>query len=350
MPREEPAWWYRSQPTVQGFALAPIGHLFGTVARARYRLATAYLSKLPVICVGNFTAGGTGKTPVSLEIAERLRALGEKPAFLTRGYGGVAKGPVWVDGKRHTAVETGDEPLLLARAAPTLVARDRKSGAQAIEERGGATVIVMDDGLQNPLLAKDLTFAVVDQGRGLGNGRIIPAGPLRASLPFQATLCDAIILNGGAEKREAANELLEKVLTRIDCGPVLHAHVEATGDNDWIRGANILAFAGIGNPQRFFNLLSSAMSLTTVAFPDHQMLTSEDAQTLLDRAQTAGSILLTTEKDWVRLSGQSPATAELKSKTRFLSVRTVFDGDSAARLDQLIESALVARRARRSAL
>jgi tetraacyldisaccharide 4'-kinase len=168
--------------------MAPLGALYGWAARLRYA-RQAYRSRLPVICVGNLTAGGTGKTPLTLHLCERLRARGRHPAVLTRGYGGSRAGPHWVaDVDGPDAV--GDEALLLARAAPTLVARDRAAGARAIEQASdagtvAADVIVMDDGLQNPQLTKDLTLAVVDGARGIGNGRVMPAGPLRAPLSFQ---------------------------------------------------------------------------------------------------------------------------------------------------------------------
>src|SRR6185295_14087125 len=163
-----------------GSALAPLGNLYGRIAEKRFADITPYRSRLPVVCIGNFTAGGGGKTPTALAIAALLKELGTKPAFLTRGYGGSSKGPVLVKpGDR--AAEVGDEPLLLAEAAPTMVSADRPAGAKAIEATD-ASVIVMDDGFQNPSLAKDLSLVVVDAGSGLGNGLIMPAGPLRTPL------------------------------------------------------------------------------------------------------------------------------------------------------------------------
>src|SRR6476661_643641 len=193
---DEPSWWYAPAPGRLAMLLQPLGAIYGRVAEARYFRTTPYRSRLPVICIGNFTSGGTGKTPLAIHLCERLKAAGHEPAVLTRGYGGRLSGPYWVNAASDVARDVGDEALLLARAAPTLVARDRRAGAHAIEMGPHpVTVIVMDDGLQNPGLAKDLTIAVVDGGRGLGNGLTMPAGPLRAPLPFQLELTDAIVVN-----------------------------------------------------------------------------------------------------------------------------------------------------------
>ena len=199
MPLEEPSWWYdASEDDLRVRALRPISGLFGWAAQRRLLNAKPYQSRLPVICVGNFTAGGTGKTPLSLMIATLLKERGAKPAFLTRGYSGRKTGPVWVNPSADLASDVGDEPLLLAACAPTMVARDRAKGAQEIEASPMASHIIMDDGLQNPSLAKALSIAVVDAVRGLGNGEVIPAGPLRAPIDFQFGLVDAVVVNGDA--------------------------------------------------------------------------------------------------------------------------------------------------------
>ena len=336
MVRDEPAWWYGAGQQSVARALQPLAHLYGAVALARYRNAQPYRSKRPVICVGNFTAGGTGKTPLALYIAERLKAMGERPVFLTRGYGGSLKGPVWVDGARHTASDIGDEPLLLVRAAPVVVARDRKAGAQEIEARGrDASVIIMDDGLQNPSLIKDLAIAVVDAARGIGNGRVIPAGPLRAPLEFQMALCDAIVLNG-AGRASPIEDRLQQTFT----GPLLRARVEPAQDTAWLDGARLIAFAGIGHPQRFFDLLGPRVH-ECVVFRDHQMLNEGDACALLAKAKSVGATLITTEKDWVRLTAVTGPLAELKKQTRAFAVRSVLDVESRDRLDQLLNTVLV---------
>ena len=192
MPLEAPFWWYRRKGAL-GSALAPLGNLYGRIAEKRFADITPYRSRLPVVCIGNFTAGGGGKTPTAIAIAALLKELGAKPAFLTRGYGGASKGPVLVK-QGHSATEVGDEPLLLADASPTMVSADRPAGAKAIEATD-ASVIVMDDGFQNPSLAKDLSLVVVDGGVGVGNGLIIPAGPLRAPLDAQIARASALIVD-----------------------------------------------------------------------------------------------------------------------------------------------------------
>ncbi|MGE0857147.1 MAG: tetraacyldisaccharide 4'-kinase, partial [Hyphomicrobiaceae bacterium] len=196
MPLEEPSWWYEDETTATARMLMPLARLYARAALRRLDHAQPYRSRLPVICIGNFTAGGTGKTPLTLHVARHLVHLGEQPAILTRGYGGKVSGAHWIDADRDRADVTGDEPLLLARAAPTLISRDRRAGAIAIEASGrDVSVIVMDDGLQNPALTKDLTIAIVDGTRGVGNGLVIPAGPLRAPLDRQLALADAILVN-----------------------------------------------------------------------------------------------------------------------------------------------------------
>ncbi|MGH7186830.1 MAG: tetraacyldisaccharide 4'-kinase, partial [Pseudomonadota bacterium] len=162
----------------RGTLLQPLANLYGAAARAKFERAEHHRAGLPVICVGNFTAGGTGKTPLTALICSRLKAEGQKPVVLTRGHGGRINGPHWVDPARDNARDVGDEPLLLAAAAPVLVSRNRRDGAREIERRGEHTVIVMDDGLLNGSLEKDCSIAVLDGVRGLGNGEVIPAGPL----------------------------------------------------------------------------------------------------------------------------------------------------------------------------
>jgi tetraacyldisaccharide 4'-kinase len=190
VPLNEPRWWYSNRWSLVPRLLNPVARVVGWSTARRWRRSDGYRATLPVVCVGNFTAGGTGKTPLALNIAECLRELGEKPVFLTRGYGGTAHGPRRVDADHDSATLVGDEAILLARTAPTFVARNRAGGAQAIEHAiaardCSATILIMDDGLQNPQLHKDLTIAVVDGVRGLGNGHVLPAGPLRAPLEFQ---------------------------------------------------------------------------------------------------------------------------------------------------------------------
>ncbi len=339
---DEPAWWYREPPSGMATVLKPLAALYGGAATARYWRATPYRSRLPVICVGNFTTGGTGKTPLVIHLCERLKAAGHEPVALTRGYGGRLPGPYWVNAKSDVARDVGDEALLLARAAPTLVARDRRAGAHAIETGPHpVTVIVMDDGLQNPGLAKDLTIAVVDGGRGLGNGLVMPAGPLRAPLQFQLELTDAIVVNGAEADAPVAEWLRHRF-----AGSVLRASLAPAESADWLKGTRVVAWAGIGAPERFFAMLRTlgADVAETQAFRDHQWLGEDDARRLLELARRHGATLVTTAKDMARLTGASGLPARLAAASRVFHVKQFLAEPDAERLMSLVDTALQARR------
>lgn len=348
---DEPSWWYRAAPSPTARLLAPVAWLWGRAAERRYARGEGYRAPIPVVCIGNFTAGGTGKTPLALLVAAELQRLGAAPAFLSRGYGGRIAGPHWVVPGQDGARDVGDEPLLLARVAPTLIARDRAAGARAIVASGrGIGAIVMDDGLQNGGLAKDLVLAVVDGRRGIGNGLVMPAGPLRAPLDFQLGLAEAIVVNtpAGAEATAngfAANDFTNWLRRRFG-GSVMTATTGPAGDNDWLRGAAVLAFSGIGAPERFFGLVErlGARIVERRAFPDHHVFTDAEAQRLLADARGRDAMLVTTEKDWVRLA-EIGATGALKAGARVLPVALAFDARDRLRLSGLIE-ALLAPRAR----
>lgn len=295
-------------------------------------MAKPYRSKLPVVCIGNFTVGGAGKTPLAMAVARLLRDVGREPAFLTRGYGGSLTGPHIVDPRRDSAAETGDEALLLARIAPTIMARDRKAGAMAIEKLS-AGVIVMDDGFQNPSLAKDLALIAVDAAAGFGNARVFPAGPLRAPLSVQRRRADAAVLIGDGETA------LDADLAGL---PMLRGQLRPSGETDWLRDAPVLAFSGIGRPAKFFATLQAlgARLAVTEAFPDHHPFSEADAQRLLAKAAQMGAQLVTTEKDCARLSAQSGVLGELRARARPLPVQLVLDTASADTLRALLEAAL----------
>ena len=337
---EEPSWWYGSGAGLVPRCLAPLGALYGWEARRRYARVTPYRARLPVVCVGNLTAGGTGKTPLALYLCAHLQAGGLRPAVLTRGYGGRHAGPHWV-AEGDDAEAVGDEALLLARAAPTMVARDRAAGAQAIEAgvAMAADVIVMDDGLQNPQLAKDLALAVVDGRRGLGNGRVMPAGPLRASLEFQLGLVDAIVVNAPAP--DAGGAVVEWLVQRFD-GPVLCCATAVAGDTAWLQGQRAVAWAGIGAPERFFTMLRGlGVELAeTVAFGDHQRLAEADARRLLALAERHRAILVSTAKDMARLKRAAGALAALAAATRVLPIELRFAEADAERLAGLVADAV----------
>ena len=340
---DEPQWWYGETPDLRQRLLAPIAHLYGRIVEARFRRHRPYSSRFPVICVGNFTAGGAGKTPLALFIARLLLERGESPVFLSRGYGGTTPGPVWVEDAPDAAQRFGDEPLLLARVAPTLVARDRKAGVQMIEEGGWhASVIIMDDGLQNPVLTKDLSIAVVDGRRGIGNGDVIPAGPLRAPLEFQIGLVDAIVVRALDAAQDPEEHGVHELLRHTFPGPVLAAHAVPSGDTTRLSKTPIVAYAGIANPDRFFGLLeaSGARVVQRIAFPDHHAFSRADAVRLLERAQATGGRLVTTEKDWVRLKGSTDVRKDLMEKTEPFAIEMVFESRDLDRLIALIEGAM----------
>lgn len=306
-----PRFWSAKRPTAVAQMLRPLGAVYGSVAAQRLKRG-GYRSKLPVVCIGNFTAGGAGKTPTAIWVAEELKRLGRKPAFLSRGYGGSIAGPHLVDTGRDHACSAGDEPLLLAKVAPTVIARDRAAGARLIETLD-ADVIVMDDGLQNPSLAKDLTIAVVDAGAGFGNGLVIPAGPLRAPLAKQLPLVQAIVVIG-----DDANQ---SVALPGWTGQLCRARLAVFEDVSWLRGKPVAAFAGIGRPEKFFNTLRAlgAGLVAARGYPDHHQYTEADARLLAAEATRHSAVLVTTEKDHVRLHGTA-ALSDLAQSARVLRI------------------------------
>jgi tetraacyldisaccharide 4'-kinase len=262
----EPAFWYRP-PSLTSLLLDPLGAVYGLVTGQRMQ-GEGLDAGIPVICVGNYHVGGAGKTPAVLALTKLLRDLGETPVVLSRGYGGRLRGPVMVDPARHQAEDVGDEPLMLARTVPVVVARDRIDGV-ALAKSQAATVILMDDGFQNPAIAKDASLIVIDGDRGLGNGRVFPAGPLRAPLRPQLDRTDALVVIGD--------------------GPAA-APVAA-------------AVAGIGDPDRFFRTLRGC-GIEVVrerAYPDHHPFSEDEVAKLIAEAKRDGLTPVTTEKDLVRL-------------------------------------------------
>jgi len=302
----EPGFWHRPTSLIAR-CLLPLAALYGRVAAARMA-KPGHDAGIPVICVGNYHTGGAGKTPTVLALAAMLRGLGETPWVLSRGYGGAARGPLRVDPVRHRAAEVGDEPLMMAAQVPVVVARDRVAGA-ALARAGGASVIVMDDGFQNPALRKDLSLIVIDGGRGLGNGLVFPAGPLRAPLLPQLVRTDALLVIGAGR----AARPVEAALAARGV-PVLHADVVPDpAAVTALRGRRVLAFAGIGHPDRFFALLrAQGIEVARArAFPDHHPLTRQEIAALHEEAARDGLGLVTTEKDMARLrNGDLAALAE----------------------------------------
>jgi tetraacyldisaccharide 4'-kinase len=309
--------------------------MYGRIAEAKFAGTTPYRSRLPVICIGNFTLGGGGKTPTAIAVAALLAALGARPCFLTRGYGGTSKGPLLLTAGA-SAVEVGDEPLLLAEVAPTMIAADRAAGAKAIEATD-ATAIVMDDGFQNPGLTKDLSLIVVDAGLGIGNGLIMPAGPLRAPIEAQIARADALIVigsGGNAAPLEQAFASEEK--------PVLKARVVPRQDKRWLGVLPVIAFAGIASPEKFYTTLSvnGARIIAKRSFGDHHRYTRREAAALLKEAEERKAMLVTTEKDFVRIPDEEGTPlGELKFRARPFPIAVEFEDESAVKA--LLAKALV---------
>jgi tetraacyldisaccharide 4'-kinase len=333
----EPAFWWRDAG-IAAAALAPFAAIYGAVA-ARRMERSGQRAGTSVVCIGNPTLGGAGKTPLALAVARMLTTAGERPVLLSRGYGGKLLGPLQVDPGRHRAAEVGDEPLLLARTAPTIVARDRVAGAAAAL-RAGAGVIVMDDGFQNASLAKDFSVLVVDARRGLGNGAVIPAGPLRAPLDVQLARAHALVVVGGSSGSSAP--LGETVNGRV---PVFRASLVPHAACIAALGGNrVLAFAGIGDPEKFFATLRDAgiAIAVTRAFADHHRYTRSETDALRAQAEREGLVLVTTEKDAARMRGDEQV-AELAARAVALPVTLVLE-DEAGFKTLLLEKIAQARR------
>jgi tetraacyldisaccharide 4'-kinase len=334
--REPDFWWER--PGLIARLLTPLSLIYGAAARWRMN-RTGACAGIPVICIGNFTLGGTGKTPTAIAVARLLAAAGEKPFFLSRGYGGKLAGPVKVEGAAHSADDVGDEPLLLARVAPVVVSRDRVAGA-ALAKASGASVIVMDDGLQNPSLAKDLTMAVIDARRGLGNALVFPAGPLRAPLQTQLAHVQALILIG---KGAGAAHALE--LPRDNVRILLRARLEPAADAlKAIGRRKVFAFAGIGDPEKFFMTLASAgiEAQAEESFPDHHRYTEEEAARILARCEAEKWLPVTTEKDLARMARANGSVARLAGAARALPV--AFTCEDEETLKKLLRTVLIKAR------
>jgi tetraacyldisaccharide 4'-kinase len=293
-----PAFWANppARPGLLARLLAPLAWAWTLATRRRMARGAGVRLGVPVVCVGNLTAGGAGKTPTVIALVERLAARGVAAHVVSRGHGGSLAGPVRVDERRHTAAEVGDEPLLLAAFGPVWVGRDRAAAARAAVA-AGAQAVVMDDGLQNPGLAKDLSIVVVDAGFGFGNGRVMPAGPLREPVAEGLARADLVLAVGSAEERArfagrwpAARPLVEGALVPL-----------ATG-MDW-RGLRAVAFAGIGRPEKFFATLRAegAELVAAHGFGDHEPFDARILARLEAEAVAARAQLVTTEKDAVRL-------------------------------------------------
>jgi tetraacyldisaccharide 4'-kinase len=283
-----PEFWH-AKPGIAAGLLTPVGAALDAAGRLRRAVARPYQAPVPVICVGNLVAGGSGKTPVALSIATILAGHGIRAAIVIRGYGGRLAGPTRVDPQAHDASAVGDEALLAAMHATCCVARDRVAGVRAAIA-DGAQAIILDDGFQNPHVAKDLALVVVDAAYGFGNGRLIPAGPLREGIAAGLARADAVVLVGQGDGPTTSH-------------PVLRADLEPLA-GERFAGRRVAAFAGIGRPAKFFATLRGldAELVTARGFPDHHPHREGELAALRREAAEAGAVLVTTRKDWVRLT------------------------------------------------
>jgi len=301
--------------------MTPLAMIYSWAGARRIRKADPFTSEIPVICIGNLTVGGAGKTPVAARVREILSARGLRVAVLSRGYKGREKGPVRVDPGRHSAAHVGDEPLLLAASGEAWIAADRAKGVRAMQA-GGVEAVILDDGHQNPSVEKTLSLVVIDAGDPFGNGHVFPKGPLREPAARGLSRAQAVILMGDGP--------MPKALWGLDI-PVLSARLAPKSAPP---AGPLVAFAGIGRPEKFFEGLRAAGAelVEDVPFPDHHAFTTGDLDYLRTLAQERGARLITTEKDLVRLSR--------KDREGILAFPVVASFEDETVLDRLLDAAL----------
>lgn len=318
MDEAPPFWWTRPGPLA--WALSPLSLLWGSGAARRMEMPPSASVGIPVLCIGNFIAGGAGKTPTALALARAARQRGRIPGFLSRGYGGRMTGPALVDPDRHRAIDVGDEPLLLAANAMTAISADRPAGADLLAANG-CDFLIMDDGFQNPALEKDYSLVVVDARRGIGNGFAIPAGPLRAPLGRQLGMADAVLVIG---EGSGADKVIRSAARRAK--PVHRAAMRPLS-REAFKGKWFLAFAGIADPQKFFDSLKAcgAELFEMRGFPDHHPYSEEEAGELLEKAEFNKVALVTTAKDMARMRGAGGVVEKLAEAAQLFEVELEFE-------------------------
>ncbi|WP_280114418.1 tetraacyldisaccharide 4'-kinase [Roseibium hamelinense] len=302
--------------------LLPAGWVYGEITARRMNKAPSVKVHVPVICIGNLVVGGTGKTPFSIGLAKQLQRAGKRPGFLLRGFGGALKGPVQVNPDHHSAHDVGDEALLLAKVAPTVVCADRGKGA-LMASAGPIDVLLMDDGFQNPSLHKDLSIVLVDLSTGFGNGECLPAGPLRAPVKKQLQFADILVTVESATRKTAAGEAAMNVLTKANL-PVFSTQLVACSDQQEVSGKEYIAFSGIGRPEKFFETLKreGAKVVTSVPYADHHPFTRQDAEKLVNLSALHQTPLMTTEKDFARFETRNePEFKQLRQMTAVFKVQ-----------------------------
>lgn len=328
-----PFWW--SEPDWRAWALYPLSWLYGSVARTRMERAPRVPIEAPVICVGNFTVGGAGKTPTALALADAAITVGHKPGFLSRGYRGSLRTTTLVDPTRHNARDVGDEPMLLAARAPTVVSPDRLQGARQLLAEG-VDLIIMDDGFQSASVRFDYALLVVDADRGIGNGHVIPGGPLRAPMLDQMRHATSLLVIG---EGTAADEVIRSAGRAAK--PIFRGRFGVPGASRF-KDRRFLAFAAIGNPGKFFESLGAtgAQIAERRSFGDHHVFTDDEIVELLDLAQKQDLEIVTTGKDMVRLTSGHGKSQELARKALVLEVELRLEQHDL--LKKMIEQAVIA--------
>lgn len=329
-----PFWWTKAD--WRAYALSPLSLLYGQISGRRMAKAPRVSLPVPVICAGNFTAGGAGKTPTALALAEAAKARGHVPGFLSRGYGGSIDVTTVVDADNHRADAVGDEPLLLARKALTVISRNRLDGARRLVEKG-VTLIIMDDGFQSARIAIDYALVVIDSHRSIGNGFVIPAGPVRAPMAVQLRHATAILKVGNGDNAD----FLVRKAARAGIG-VMEAALRPRPMPELL-GRRVLAFAGIADPGKFYRTVESLGAEIAISrsFADHAHLEDDQIRDLLDTAEKEDLLLVTTAKDHVRLRGHGGLAATLSGRVRVVEVEMRFDDPRApaAIIDRAVEQA-----------
>lgn len=333
MAREAPPFWW-GKPDWRAYGLTPLSWVYGAVAGRRLVNAEPPKIAAPVLCIGNFTVGGAGKTPTAIAFAKAAKERGLCPGIVSRGYGGNYSGLHIVDPANDSARYVGDEPLLLARHAPVALCPDRLKSALELIQRG-CDFIIMDDGFQSARLHVDFSLLVVDSTRGIGNGRVIPAGPLRASLIDQMRKTDALLRIGKGREADFVVRQAARAGRAVYEAQLLPSSSSKVAAKRW------LAFAGIGNPAKFFASVEQAGGEVgeTRSFPDHYSYQPDDIHALAESAQKLGLGLITTAKDYVRLATMSDVPREFISQLAVLDVDLQFERKDALRhiLDKAVE-------------
>ena len=326
---QQPDFWYGSKYSIAAQLLWPASLAYSLVYKIRQTFSKSWRASVPVICIGNLSVGGTGKTPTAISIAEFFIQRNINIHFLSRGYGKTLDGPIRVDPTQHTAIDVGDEPLLLAKTAPTWVSADRRAGAE-LAISAGATTLIMDDGFQNASIYKDISILVIDGEVGFGNGRIFPAGPLRENIENGIKKSNAVFIIGNDIKSlgKSIKSLQESNLK------ILHGQLIPELNDISLKGERVVAFAGIGRPEKFFRTVRSLGCIIsdTTKFNDHHNYTVGEIDYLEKQAKNMNAKLVTTSKDRIRL--------DKAAAVKVLEIPIILKWEDSSKLAELLKPIL----------